>query len=68
MSLSEVSVDVLTVMTRRLVSVDDGSLEEATDVLGAGTMEPVNRSREEVVRRPSRDLPFEIVMGVVPDR
>jgi len=37
-------------MGKRLVDIDDALLEEATRILGAGTMkEAVNRSLEEVV-------------------
>jgi Arc/MetJ family transcription regulator len=51
-------VDVLAAVTKRLVDVDDELLEEATEVLGAGTMkETVNRSLEEVVRSARRRSP-----------
>ncbi len=37
-------------MTKRLVDIDEGLLEEATTILGASTMkEAVNRSLESVV-------------------
>jgi Arc/MetJ family transcription regulator len=37
-------------MSKRLVDIDDGLLDEATQVLGASTMkETVNRALEEVV-------------------
>jgi Arc/MetJ family transcription regulator len=52
---TEALVDILPVVTKRLVDIDDGLLEEATAVLGAGTMkEAVNRSLEEVVRAARR--------------
>lgn len=42
--------DILTVMTKRLVDIDDELLGEATTILGAATMkEAVNRSLEMVV-------------------
>lgn len=37
-------------MTKRLVDIDDGLLDEATEILGASTMkDAVNRSLAEVV-------------------
>ena len=44
------SLDILTVVTKRLVEIDDDLLDEATALLGASTMkETVNRSLEAVV-------------------
>jgi len=44
------SVDILAVVTKRLVEIDDDLLDEATALLGASTMkETVNRSLEAVV-------------------
>jgi Arc/MetJ family transcription regulator len=52
---NDLVMDILSVVTKRLVDIDDELLEEATEVLGAGTMkEAVNRSLEEVVRAARR--------------
>ena len=43
-------MDILSVMSKRLVDIDDELLDEAASVLGASTMkETVNRSLEAVV-------------------
>jgi Arc/MetJ family transcription regulator len=44
------ALDILTVVTKRLVDIDDELLAEATEVLGAVTMkQAVNRSLQHVV-------------------
>jgi Arc/MetJ family transcription regulator len=47
--------DILRVVSKRLVDIDDELLQDATDVLGTGTMkQTVNRALEEVVHAARR--------------